>query len=452
MRELLRSLTRSQVGGFGIQALFAIFVPLLVLPLALKSIPLAVLLAASLILLIMAACIGLERTGSLILVLAFAASPLDDLRPIPGLHFVALSDICFAVGFTVLVPVFAVRRLQLPVLYVAGALGMLAVGVLTSIGDENTGQSFNHLLRFAVGALALAALLQWWESNRRWTIAAAVGYVAGNVINVVASHIKGIAVDDRYSGLTTHPNVMGLCAALGFALGPFLFAAVGRHYRWLVVIGTAVCFWGIWISGSRAALAAVLVLLAFYPLLTRSVYSALAVAAFGFLSVYVVDWAQRNAESNALGRLLGGGSASGSDDAREALAQVAIDQFWEHPVMGGGLASVMEAHSIYLQLLASIGIIGAAFFVIVMISLVRPLVELPKPYNFLAAPALTYALAGLVSPLLWDRYIWCTLAFSLMAIRLAAQEHSTAAGDDLEEPQMSASIMIGERRGVGLDS
>lgn len=452
MRRLLDDLTRSQIAGFGIQVLFAVGVPVLLLPLALNSMLIAAFFAAVLIALMAAASIGLERTGASILVIAFIAAPLDDLRPIPGLPFVALSDLLFAAGFLILIPVLLTRPLNLPALYVVGAVGMLAIGVMTSLGDEQSFRSFNNLLRFAVGALALAALLQWRRPGRLWTTAAAAGYVVGNAVNVIAGHLEGTVADDRYNGLTTHPNVMGLCAALGFSLGPYLFRAVAAQHRWLVILGSAVCFWGIWISGSRAALVAVLALMVLYPLLTRSIYTAIAVAAFGFVSVYIVDWAQRNAESNALGRLLGGGSASGSDDAREALAEVAIDQFWAHPVLGGGLASVMEAHSIYLQLLAGIGVIGTAFFLIVLLSLVRPLFELPKPYDFLAAPALTYAMAGLVTPLLWDRYIWCVLAFALIAPLLARDEAPPEADGAESDPPPPAISMAAERRGGASDS
>lgn len=423
MRNLLGSLTRSQVAGFGIQALFCVIVPLLMLPLALKSILLAGFFAVGLILLMGTAFLGIDRAGSVLIVLAVATAPLDDLRPVAAVGFVSFSDLLFAVGFLLLIPRLAGTALRLPVVFIVGALGVIAVGVLSSIGVEQMGESFNHLARFAVGALGLTVLLVWWSPNRNWTIATASAYLVGNAVNVIASYLKGPTGEGRYWGLTTHGNVMGLCAAIGFGMTPFLLYAVPRQYRWLVVLGSAFSFWGIWISGSRAALAAVLVLMALYPLLTRSIYSALAVAAFGFASVYVVDWVSRHADgSNALERLLGGGSARGSDEEREALAEMAIDQFWEHPVMGGGLANVMAAHSIYLQILAAIGVVGIAFFIAVLGSMVRPLILVRRPYGFLAAPALTYAMAGLVSPLLWDRYIWCALSLALMASRLARED------------------------------
>lgn len=451
MRETLRSLTRSQVGGFGLQVLFAVVVPLLVLPLALQSTFLAAGFAFALLILISSAFFGMEHTGGAILLAAFAASPLDDLRPIPALSFVAVSDLLFAIAFVVLAPAFIGRSLRVPSLFVLGGIGMLSVGVISSLGDENVAASFNHLLRFAVGALGLAILLSLWQANRRWTIAAASAYMIGNGVNVIASYLKSPLPDGRYYGLTTHPNVMGLCAALGFALTPFLFRTVDRH-RWLVIVGSMLCFWGIWISGSRAALAAALAIALLYPFLARSVIAGLGVAAFGFVAVYLVDWAARQgAGANALSRALGGGSAAGSDQAREDLARVAIDHFLAHPVLGSGLGTVMEAHSIYLQILAAIGLVGAAFFAIALAALVRPLFLLPKPYDLLAAPALTYAMAGTVSPLLWDRYIWCVLAFALMAPRLAAEhaeDEGSEAGSAAEAPPAS---MTAERWGAPSD-
>ena len=108
----------------------------------------------------------------------------------------------------------------------------------------------------------------------------------------------------------------------------------------------------------------------------------------------------------------------------------------------------MEAHSIYLQILAAIGIVGAAFFAIALGALIRPLFLLPKPYDLLAAPALTYAMAGMVSPLLWDRYIWCVLAFALMAPRLAAEHAAREGGEAGSDAETPATSMAAKRWGA----
>ena len=106
--------------------LFAIVVPLLVLPVALQSPFLAAAFAFALLILISSASFGLEHTGGAILLAAFAASPLDDLRPISALSFVAVSDLLFAIAFMILAPAFLGRSLQVPSLFVLGGIGMLS--------------------------------------------------------------------------------------------------------------------------------------------------------------------------------------------------------------------------------------------------------------------------------------------------------------------------------------
>lgn len=430
MRNAFGSLSRTQITGFGVQVLFAVVVPLVLLPGALYSGALAAVFAAGLVLLIVAGALGLERAGSLALILAFGAAPWNNLRPFAAADFITFSDLLFTVGFVLLIPHFAGKRLQLPTLFMLGALGIIVVGSVTSIGAVNVALSFNHLLRFGVGALGLALMLAWWNSDKRTTIAAMSAYVAGNGVNVLAAYHYGSVAGGRYAGFTTHPNVMGMCGAIAFAMTPFLLGVASRRVRWLVLVGAGISFWTIWISGSRAAMAAVLVIVALYPLLSKSVYWALIVAALGVVSTYVVDFVARKSDgSNALERLLGGGSTAGSNEAREKLANEAVAQFREHPILGGGLAQVMEAHSIYLQILAALGIVGLAFFVLILFSVVRPLLVVPAPYGLLAAPAVTYVMAGAVSPLLWDRYIWCGLAVALMAARLADEDADGPEGD-----------------------
>jgi O-antigen ligase len=226
---------------------------------------------------------------------------------------------------------------------------------------------------------------------------------------------------------------MGLCDALAVSLIPFLFAAVRRERRWLVVAGAAVCVYGIWITGSRGALLTSLAILLLYPVITRSLGFGLVVAALGFLApLGISQISDRVSDTSALGRLLGRGSSQYADQAREDAARVAIDQFTSHPLLGGGFGTVLSAHNIFLQLAAAAGILGLVFFLVVLWSLVRPLLAVPAPYGLLSVPALAYAMAGLLFPFLWDRYIWCVLGFALVGPILA---QSAAEDDEAVAPE-----------------
>lgn len=394
----------------------------IVLPLGMYSLVLAVGFAFVLVTLTLTALLGLERTGNLFLLAAITAAPLNNLRPVPALSFVTLADALFAVGFLILIPHFAGTSLKLPSPFVVGAALILAMGSLASIASGDAALSFNHMTRLAVGAFALAILLTWWRPDLKTVTAAAGGYVFGNCVSVVYGLIHGPPAGGRHVGLSTHPNIMGLCDALALALIPFLFVAVRRDNRWLVVLGAATCAFGIWINGSRGALLTSLAVLVLYPVITRSLTLGLGVVAVGFtLPIAVSHAAGRVSDTSALGRLLGGGNATGSNQAREDAARIAIDQFTASPLLGGGFGPVLEAHNIYLQIAAAVGIFGLLGYLLVMWALVRPLFLYVEPYGLLAVPAVAYAMAGLIFPLLWDRYIWCVLALALIGPILGAE-------------------------------
>lgn len=416
------SVARTLRSGVVFQILFPIVALAIVLPLGLYSILLAAGFAFLLITLTLAAVLGLERTGALFLLAAITAAPLNDLRPVPGLSFVTLADALFGIGFLILIPHLAGTPLQLPAPFVVGVAGVLAAGALASMASSDPALSFNHMLRFGVGALALATLLTWWRPRMKVVVAAAAGYVLGNCISVAAAVTNGTTYAGRHIGLSTHPNIMGLCDALAISLVPFLLYSVRREHRWMVWAGAAICAYGIWINGSRGALLTSLAILVLYPAITRSTIAGLGVVAAGFvMPVLVTQLADRVSDASALGRLLGRGNSEGANLEREEAARVAIDQFLNRPLLGGGFGPILEAHNIYLQILAAIGIFGLVFYLLVLGSLVRPLFVGVEPYRLLSVPALAYAMAGLVFPLLWDRYIWCVLALALVGPILARE-------------------------------
>ena len=96
-----------------------------------------------------------------------------------------------------------------------------------------------------------------------------------------------------------------------------------------------------------------------------------------------------------------------------------LDQFLASPILGDGLANILAAHVIYLQIAAGLGVLGLAFYLLVLWSTVQPIATLTPPFSLLALPSLAYVTLGFVTPVLWDRYIWAVLALALLAPRLA---------------------------------
>ena len=411
--------------GSGTYALLVFIVLLIMLPAALSSVPVAVMCASAVVVTILALIFGLKRTGSAFLLVGFGTVSFNDTHPVSSLAWMELSDPFLVTGFLLLVPGFARTALRLPTAFLVGTIGFLAVGVLSAMATDSPGSNFALLLDVAQGVVLLPVLLAWWQPGFRTVTAVAIAYIFGNSVNVVASLLEGPDSGDRYSGLTTHPNVLGYCQVLSLALMPFLLEVLPRRYHWILGIMSVVSMYGIWISGSRAALLGAAILILLYPLFRRSIPAALGAAALCLLALVVLDSvADRLDSSSALGRLLGADSAAASDSARREGAQAGIEQFLSHPLLGDGWTTVWQAHNGYLQVAAAVGVFGFAAYIVVLASILRPLVAVPPPYGLLAVPALAATMLDLVLPVLGARYVWCVVGLALCAYRLAALESS----------------------------
>lgn len=362
--------------------------------------------------------LGITDTAIALVGLAFIMAPLNDVRPIPALSFVTASDLLFVLAFFLLVPMLIGKPFHPPAPFVIGASGVIMVGAVAAVASDAPGLSLNNLVRLVVGAFGLPVLFMLWDPSRRIIVGLAGAFIFGNVVNVVAAVLMG-PTGDRYRGLSTHVNILGLCAMLGLALIPFLLAVGKPEFRWLLALAALICSYGIWISGSRAALLVAIAVAALYPLMARSLKAAIAVTAAGVIVLAFVGRLAAGAEGdNALSRLLGGGSAEGSDEQRKQAMDVAIAQFRAHPIIGDGFGTILQAHNIYLEIAAAVGMIGLAFYLILIYSVIQPAFVVPRPHNLLAFPAVAYAMYGMIQPLLWDRYIWCVLAFAFVAVKL----------------------------------
>ena len=310
-------------------------------------------------------------------------------------------------------------------------MGVLTVALFSSLLAEEPISSLNFLTRLLVGAFGLSILIVWWNPNRTRVLLIACAYVLGNVISVGYAVGSGqVARDGRRAGLAEHPNVYGLTAMLAVTIIPFIVTQFPRSWRWLPAGAGVVCLYGVYSSGSRAALAVLIGVAVILPVLARSVTAALALlTALATFLVFSSQLLGETSTGNALGRLLGAGSADLSDLAREQLLEEAIDRFWNSPIYGNGLAGIIEAHVIYVQIAAALGVIGLAFYLMVLWSTVHPITVLTPPYSLLAVPALSYVVLGFVTPVLWDRYIWMVTSLALLAPRLAA----AAATPEVEE-------------------
>ena len=292
------------------------------IPVAVSSTPAMIGVFFALVLFLALILLGFGHTAEFFVILGVCHGADDQPPPRPS-RFITVADAAFAVGFALMLPDLMRRPLQLPSIFVFGVAGVLIVALFSSmLADEPVG-SLNFLARLLVGAFGLSTLIIWWNPDRKRVVMIACAYVLGNVISVGYALIKNEAArDGRRAGLAEHPNVYGLCAMLAATLVPFIVTQFPRSWRWIPAGAGVVCLYGVWSSGSRAALAVLIGVAVIYPVLARSVSPRSACSGCRRLLDLLDPLLGETSSGNALGRLLGAGSASLSDQAREQLLKM----------------------------------------------------------------------------------------------------------------------------------
>lgn len=361
--------------------------------------------------------VGFEGTAIGALAIGVALSPMDNLRPVAAVSFVSLSDVFLLVGVGCLMPVVMGRRWSLDPWFMAAVAGLSLTAILTSALSDEPLASLNSVLRLVIGAMLLPIAFMIWRPGATMVVVFAWAYLLGNAANFLASFTQGSGDGGRRIGFSTHPNIMGLCAMLAVGVAIVLWEVMPRFWGVMALGAATLCAGGVWVSGSRAALLALVAMLVLYPVVSRSVLTA--VALFGLSLPVIFAAAQailagENSADNAFGRLLGGGSASYSDLDREMLADVARAEFEAHPVLGAGLADVYAAHNIYLQIVAAVGVVGLAFFIAMLASVLLRCLSIDRRFVLLILPCFGYVMIGVITTIIWDRFVWCVLALPFL--------------------------------------
>jgi len=282
-----------------------------------------------------------------------------------------------------------------------------------------------NFVRLLLALVVMPMVVAVFAANRREIRGLATAYVVGSLINAmvggldklgvttVSADLRGFAdVDGRQAALTTHPNQLGLVAAMAL---PLAFVVFRRRPTQLAAV--AVLMGGIWVSGSRAALAAALLAIGLSLVIAgwrlRLAYGVMAIGVF----VAATDVL-------ALTRF---GGASRSDHARSVIADQATSDFLHSPAWGIGPDVLQDAHVIYLQLLAGAGLLGFLGFAVLIVWTLRSAVRLRAEAVFAAAGAslCVFLVAGIASNALLARYLYVPLGL-IWAGTLLAGSRSAA--------------------------
>ena len=154
-------------------------------------------------------------------------APLISLQPFAPPPVVTYADICFVVGFALLLPRLLRQPLKAPALFLVGALLLVCFALVGLAIHPDVSQSATGLVRLLYAVIALPLAFRWWNPSLGRITLLVTAYLLGCVYSLVYGLIKGPLADDRHLGLATHPNGFGISLALGLSLVPYLAWRMG---------------------------------------------------------------------------------------------------------------------------------------------------------------------------------------------------------------------------------
>lgn len=392
----------------------------------------AVGLAGGLLVLI---ALGTERTSILLLMLAFGTAPM--YRGIEGLTggVATPTDFLLIGGIVLLLPTLTHHRFKLPGLYVLGLSLVFVMGVLAAlVNGTPIGDAF-ELAQWIFFLGGLPAIIAWWSPSVRVVDALLWSYLAGHMLSTAVGLVRGPDQTDRYLGLTHHPNAFALAGQMSIAIVLYLIPRNKALWIRLLLFGIAgVAILSLILSGSRASTVVAAVLIIMVPVVERSAVSGFLLYAVGALVLVALPFlASTGGKGSALTRLTGGGTAAAADASRLEGVRYGFDRFWDSPILGTGLNQIELIHNIFLEVLDSVGVFGAAGYLCVLYTLARPLFS-HHPLRRLSYMA--WALIGVAAALpgLWDRTIWVPLSLAILTVLPPVAGAEPAGEAEGEEP------------------
>lgn len=386
-------------GSFLIGGLVALSVMMLVALSSLGSIGIALALVVAALVLVLA-IFGAEKTGLGVLGLAFLTAPM--YKGLGG-GTVTITDTCLVFGFLLLIPRLAAHRTRVPLSFSVGASLVAVTGLFAVAASGTAGKDLFTLILWCATLIVLPLGMTRLAPSTSTIERLAWAYIAGQLISFLGGVAK-VGLSGRSEGLTTHPNYFGEAGLVAFALCLHLYAR-GRH-RWLVVAASAMALSTVYLSGSRAALAATAGIIVLIPVIERSALVGYVVSsACVGVGIVVALLAPSASQNSALGRLLGKGTAAGSDTQRSQGLTEGLQRLGHHPILGQGFQNLFNIHNNYLEAAIAVGIIGFLGYIAILITLTKPLFG-HDPMRRLGYVMVATIAFGATIPSLYDRTAW----------------------------------------------
>lgn len=359
---------------------------------------------------------GSRVTGIACMMAAFATAPAyRGLEQMIG--GIPPCDAFVIIGVIHLLPTFVGNKLKLPTVYLSGLLIMSVMSLVSVIvtGDLLINAFYAVQWLFFIGVLPI--LVAWWRPELKAINLMLWSYLGGHLISTAYAFVEGPIHAGRYDGLTHHPNAFGLAGLTSIVIVLYFVPIYRGFFVRVVLLGfVATSLLSIVISGSRASIIVLVVIVLLVPLVERSAVTGFAwvgLGALGVLSIpYIIDIF---GEESAIGRLAGSGTASASDAVRTEGLKVGFDRLWSSPIVGSGFNKVEEFHNVFLEAAIAVGFIGLIGYLMVLYKLARPLFS-AHPLRRLSYMVWVYMGVGPTFPGLWDRTVWVPASLAALAM------------------------------------
>jgi hypothetical protein len=238
----------------------------------------------------------------------------------------------------------------------------------------------------------------------------------------------------RESGLASHPNSLGFACLIA---APFAVRLLLHHRRWLIgllLLGALVG--GATVSGSRGAqlgIAGVLFLCLFLTRTGRAaLWPAMYVGAWVGIAYLIFRPDLEGTFSNVL-RFSSGIGTAASNSERGMLIGQGLRDFFHAPVIGIGFEVLAAAHCVYVQLLASGGLLllGAmGWFWLGLIRASRRMARHGEVLGgFILCSTVAWLVVGAIENQLTERFLYFPTA---IAVALVMQLQAEKRGDSVE--------------------
>ena len=381
-----------------------------------KGLVYAAVAAVAALYLVVLLTVGARVTGIACMMAAFASAPM--YRGIDYLTGgVPPTDVFVIAAMIHLLPTFLGNRLKLPMVYV---VGLMLMSISSLISVMVTGNLFVNAFYavqwlFYVGMLPI--VIAWWRPHYKIVDILCWSYLAGHLLSTAKAFAEGPVYGGRYDGLTHHPNAFGVAGLTSIAIVFYLV----RHHKdirtRIILAGfVATSLASITMSGSRAAIVVLVVIILLIPFVERSALAGIGLAvtaALGVLSLPLIVGI--SGEGSAIGRLAGEGTATASDNVRDAALGVGFDRLWQSPILGSGFDGVEQFHNVYLEAAIATGFIGLFAYALVLYPLARPLFT-RHPLRRLTYVVWVFMGVAPTFPGLWDRTMWVPASLAALAM------------------------------------